>query len=234
MTTISELESNSCDFIHDESFAGINDDPMTYVSELAPRVFEDNRGTFAEVFKGDLSWIKQVNRSVSHPGVVRGCHAQRGRWCQSKLVEALTTPIFDFIVDARPDSATFGTSKMYRLDPLKQNKLFVPRGFLHSFLVPLRAQVDAVFMYYCDNKFNKDSELCINPKSILDNRLGSLRSWCYSDPLVDAEFHEAVDGSDDDRIYSEKDLSGLDYDEWMNKIKTAYADGNLEEAIWYK
>lgn len=234
MTTINNLENDTMTFIRDESFAGIGDDPMTYVSELTPRVFEDGRGSFSEVLKGDLSWIKQVNRSVSHPGVVRGCHAQKGKWCQSKLVESLSVPIFDFIVDARPDSTTFGVSKMYRLDPFKQNKLFVPRGFLHSFLVPLRSQIDAIFMYYCDNEFNKDSELCINPKSVLDSRICSLRSWCYSDSLVDAEFHEAIDGSDDDRIYSEKDLSGMDYDEWMNKIKSAYSNGNLAEALWYK
>jgi len=66
-----------------------------------------------------ISWVKQINRSVSKGGTVRGCHAQRGKFCQGKLVEALNAKIYDIITDARPDSKTFGVSNVYILDPVE-------------------------------------------------------------------------------------------------------------------
>lgn len=85
---------------------------------VCPKVFSDNRGTFSEVLVGSsLESIKQINRSTSCQWTVRGFHAQRAPMCQAKLVEALTIPIYDIIVDARPDSKTFGTIAAYLLDP---------------------------------------------------------------------------------------------------------------------
>lgn len=74
------------------------DIPRSRVFELLPDVYRDNRGFFLEVLKhkdgpldvchwyGNMSWIKQINRSVSGPGVARGLHAQSGAFCQGKLV----------------------------------------------------------------------------------------------------------------------------------------------------
>ena len=107
-----------------------------------------------------------MNRSSSSKYTVRGCHAQYGKFCQGKLVEALTEKIYDIITDSRPDSKTYGLSKIYILDPLKQNKLWVPRGFLHAFVVP-NAKSNAIFQYFCDNVYNKPSEIGINPLTIL-------------------------------------------------------------------
>jgi len=102
------------------------------VFEIFPNVFKDNRGYFCEVLKdqcawssngnfplwlSNLGWIRQVNRSKSHGKTVRGCHAQKGQYCQGKLVQALTAKIYDIITHARPDSKTFGVSKAFVLDP---------------------------------------------------------------------------------------------------------------------
>lgn len=98
-------------------------------------------------------------------------HAQAGAHCQSKLVEALSLPIYDIITDARPDSKTFGTTAIYCLDPVKQNKLYVPHGFLHGFAVPKNEKSNnyAMFMYYCDKTYYHDSEIHVNPMSLLPN-----------------------------------------------------------------
>ena len=218
----------------DECFCSFKDDPRSAVIEFTPKVFPDSRGWFSEVMKGDLSWIKQINRSSSTANVVRGCHAQRGEWCQAKMVEAITEVIFDYIIDCRPDSASFGVSKIYRLDPAKQNKLFIPRGFLHAFIVPKNIKDNAVFTYYCDNTYNKESEICINPQSIIPRNIGILRTWCKENQEMDEMFHELVESSEDEWIYSEKDLKGLDYDLWMTTLKTAHDNGDFKTSLWYK
>ena len=225
---------DSVQMIADQCFYSFEDDPRSAVLELTPKVFNDSRGWFSEVMKGDLTWVKQINRSSSMPNVVRGCHAQKGEWCQAKMVEAINEVIFDFIIDARPDSKTFGTSKIFRLDPLKQNKLFVPRGFLHSFIVPKSAKTNAVFTYYCDNTYNKASEICINPKTIIPRNIGILRSWCKDNQELNEMFHEIVDSSEDEWIYSEKDLQGLDYGKWMLSLKTAYDNNDFKASLWYR
>lgn len=72
-----------------KTFGEINGDEKSKVFEIFPSVFSDNRGSFSEVLKSrgswpyeneplwfnDLTWIKQVNRSKSKGGTVRGLHA---------------------------------------------------------------------------------------------------------------------------------------------------------------
>lgn len=222
------------ELVIDEDFSSFPEDPRSRVLEIFPKVFSDPRGWFSEVLKGDINWIKQINRSSSCANVVRGCHAQKKEWCQAKMVEAINKVIFDFIIDARPDSASFGVSKVYRLDPIKQNKLFVPRGFLHAFIVPKGTTENAIFTYYCDNTYNKASEICINPQTIIPRNIGILRSWCKKDEEMSKEFKELVESSEDEWIYSEKDTKGLEYDLWMNTLKTAHANGDFETSLWYK
>lgn len=113
--------------IYDDGiFDNFEADQKSRVFEIVPDVFGDSRGSFSEVLKcredvpewmKTMTWIKQINRSVSSKNTIRGCHAQSGLFCQAKLVEALTTQIYDIIIDARPDSNTFGVSKAYLLDP---------------------------------------------------------------------------------------------------------------------
>lgn len=206
---------------------------------IYPNVINDNRGSFSEVlnienndiksipFMSSNSWIKQINRSISVPGVIRGCHAQKGRFCQAKLVEALTEELVDMIIDARPESKSFGTIGFFILNPILQNKLFVPRGFLHSFIVPKSSNSDAIFNYYCDNVYDKTSDLSINPQSVLKNiDLDSLKNDIHI--LIDSDINTFDFNS---YHYSDKDLNGLEYEKWMNQIKAEYeSTGNS----WWK
>lgn len=207
---------------------------------IFPRVIGDSRGSFSEVLKiesDDLqnvlfmkdscSWIKQINRSTSLPGIIRGCHAQKGKFCQAKFVESLTEELVDMITDSRPESKTFGLTSFFKLNPVIQNKLFVPRGFLHTFIVPKSANTDAIFNYYCDNVYDKSSDISINPKTILQYLdLNSIRDDI--DILIDSESNRFEYES---YTYSEKDLNGLNYNDWMVSIKNDYEKNNIS---WWK
>jgi dTDP-4-dehydrorhamnose 3,5-epimerase len=224
--------------IIDEIFDNINDNKFeaNSVLQFFPNVFNDSRGYFTEVLKDhindkdtseipiwltSLSWIKQINRSSSTSYTIRGCHAQKAPFCQGKLVEAINVKIYDIITDARPDSKTFGVSNIYVLNPHIQNKLWVPRGFLHSFAVPNIGEDKAIFQYFCDNVYNKESEICINPLSLLPKII--------EEADIDIQLFDIFD--QEELSISEKDKNGLDYETWMNEIKTEYEKTGK---VWYK
>lgn len=194
---------------------------------MYPKVFGDKRGFFTEVLTGDdVKSIKQINRSSSCQLAVRGLHAQAGAHCQSKIVEALTIPIYDIIVDARPDSKTFGLFGVYLLDPVKQNKLFVPHGFLHGFAVPKHeSEENAVFMYYCDETFCKESETHANPMTILPKIAEMLNGSPEHKKFVETMELESL------LVLSDKDLSSEDYDVQMGRFLDEYSKNNR---LWYR
>jgi dTDP-4-dehydrorhamnose 3,5-epimerase-like enzyme len=177
----------------------------------------------------NFGWIRQINRSLSSAGVVRGCHAQTGKFCQGKLVSALTEKIYDVITDARPDSDTFGVSKAYILDPAAQNMLWVPRGFLHAFCVPLTVKSPALFEYFCDNVYDKSSETGVAPASLLPkvaNGVSDMASTC------------GLPGYDDfinlfasDLKFSDKDKAAADYETWIGAVREKYEKTGK---AWYR
>jgi dTDP-4-dehydrorhamnose 3,5-epimerase len=226
--------------ITDEIFDNINNNKFeaNAVLQIFPNVFKDQRGYFTEVLKEhineyvkdkieiplwltSITWIKQINRSLSTSYTIRGCHAQKAPYCQGKLVEAINTKIYDIITDARPDSKTFGVSNIYVLDPNVQNKLWVPRGFLHSFAVPNIDEDKAIFQYFCDNVYDKESEICINPLSLLPK--------IVDEADIDVQLFDIF--NQEELSISEKDKNGLNYETWMNEIKTEYEKTGK---VWYK
>ena len=130
---------------------------------LEPRVFGDNRGYFFESYNKsafdaatglDVDFV-QDNQSFSSRGVLRGLHAQSGEFAQAKLVRVLQGEVLDVAVDARPDSETFGRHVAVLLSAENKRQLFVPRGFLHGFVV---LSDTAEFFYKCDNLYKKEAE----------------------------------------------------------------------------
>ena len=197
---------------------------------IFPKIFSDNRGSFSEVLVGDqLEGIRQINRSISDQWTIRGCHAQRAPKCQSKLVEALNLPIYDIITDARPDSKTFGLTEIYYLDPMKQNKLFVPHGFLHAFVVPPsidRPNDRACFMYYCDNTYSKENEIGINPMEIIP-KIVELKS---KDESTDLYNLVKMFKTPENFVLSKKDIEGKSYKEFMDEVSRDYQQS---KKLWY-
>ncbi|PRD46816.1 dTDP-4-dehydrorhamnose 3,5-epimerase [Sphingobacterium haloxyli] len=130
---------------------------------IEPRKFEDGRGYFFESFNERLfneltnttTRFVQDNQSYSTKGVLRGLHAQRDEYAQAKLVRVLQGKVMDVVVDARKGSPTFGQHITIELSDENSLQLFVPRGFLHGFVV---LSETASFFYKCDNYYNKHSE----------------------------------------------------------------------------
>ena len=107
---------------------------------LVPRPHHDSRGLFTRTFDAvvaaehgiDPNSFVQDSQSRSHRGVLRGLHGRSGRG-EAKLVRCAHGAVADVIVDARPESPTFGRHEMFRLDDETFTHLFVPPGMLHGF-----------------------------------------------------------------------------------------------------
>lgn len=149
--------------------SGLMEDSVFYVDSP---FFADSRGFFREVWKEDtlpgrfskFDWVKQTNMSVSHKYVFRGMHMQCNGHEQGKLVCCTSGEVIDVIVDMRPNSSTYRTLKTYNLNPYDGRMLWVPKGFLHGFL---SLRNESVFMYMCDEVYDKASECGANIDSVL-------------------------------------------------------------------
>ncbi|WP_286774793.1 MULTISPECIES: dTDP-4-dehydrorhamnose 3,5-epimerase [Sphingobacterium] len=135
---------------------------------LEPVKYGDSRGYFMESFNaktfneltGTNTHFVQDNQSYSTRGVLRGLHAQAEEHAQAKLVRVLQGEVIDVAVDVRRNSDTFGQYVAVNLSADNNLQLFVPRGFLHGFVV---LSETATFFYKCDNFYHKESECGVNP-----------------------------------------------------------------------
>jgi len=160
---------------------------------LEPTKYGDNRGYFFESFNsktfneltGTTTVFVQDNQSFSTRGVLRGLHAQAGEHAQAKLVRVLQGEVLDVAVDVRPGSATYGQYVAVNLSAENNVQLFIPRGFLHGFVV---LSETATFFYKCDNYYHKESECGIHP---LDAEVGIDWGLPIADILLSAKDKEA-------------------------------------------
>lgn len=150
---------------------------------ILPRVFEDERGFFMEVYKkedfkkiGINTEFIQENHSKSRFGVIRGLHFQRKPYEQAKLIRCVRGIIYDVIVDIRPNSSTFGKWISIILSEYNKYILYVPRGFAHGFAV-LSDYAEVV--YLVDNKYMPEYECGIiwNDKDLKIN-------WPIDNPIL--------------------------------------------------
>lgn len=157
---------------------------------IEPRVFNDARGYFFEVWKkeefekniGPIEFV-QDNESKSSYGVLRGLHYQKGAASQSKLVRVIKGKVLDVAVDIRKSSPTFGQHVMVELSDENKRQFFIPRGFAHGFLV---LSDEAVFTYKVDNHYAPQAEAGI----------------CWNDPAIGIDW--PIDPKD--VLTSEKDM----------------------------
>ncbi|WP_031425108.1 dTDP-4-dehydrorhamnose 3,5-epimerase [Flavimarina sp. Hel_I_48] len=168
-----------------------------------PDVFEDGRGHFYEAFNRadfhkntglDVDFVQQ-NQSKSAYGTLRGMHLQMGESSQAKLIRVIQGEVLDAVVDMRRDSPTFGKSYTVLLTAENRTQLFVPRYFAHGFLV---LKPETVFVYSCDNYYNKSADITLN----------------YKDPVAKIEWPE-IEG---DHILSEKDTLGLEFNAVIERM----------------
>ena len=162
------------------------------VLELTPRIFTDDRGTFAEVFKrslfqehtADVFPVLQINTSESVRNTLRGIHTSTTPPGQAKYVMCASGEIEDYVVDLRVGSPTFMKWTSVTLTSTLRNSVYIPAGLGHAFV----ARSDhATVVYACSSEYNPTNEFAVNP---FDVDLGI--NWCVSK---------------DDAIVSPKDMT---------------------------
>ena len=177
--------------------------PIDGLLLFEPRVFGDERGYFMETYNertfaegGIEATFVQDNQAASNYGVLRGMHLQTGEFAQSKLVRVISGEVFDVTVDLRRDSPTYRQWYGVYLSGENHLQLFVPRGFIHGYLV---TSEHAVFAYKCDNFYAPQAE----------------QGYRYDDPAFGIEWPE-VDG---EYTIAERDLGYSWFTEKNSAIK---------------
>jgi dTDP-4-dehydrorhamnose 3,5-epimerase len=147
------------------------------VMKIIPEIYEDNRGSFTEIFNEEYPKhaFVQDNISVSKEGVLRGLHYQVRR-PQGKLVTCLSGFVFDVVVDITPDSIYFGQWEGFMLNGFKKEQLWIPQGFAHGFYVSMG---DATIMYKTTDYYFPQGE-----RTILWNDPDLNISWNVLNPII--------------------------------------------------
>ena len=187
---------------------------MPGVLIIKPKRYDDNRGWFMETYNINnyIKGFKDAQDNISYTkkaGTIRGIHMQKEPWAQAKIVSCIQGKVLDVLYDLRPDSPTYLEKFTIELSQENNYQLYIPRGIAHGFQTLTN---DVIFMYKCDNLYNKESELCI---SYNDSNLNM--KWPIKDIIV-----------------SEKDKLGLTTQEYQNsqkKVLLIGASGMLGTAL---
>ena len=109
---------------------------------IQPHRLEDDRGSFSRFFcrkeflhHGLNTHIVQCSMSFNKlKGTFRGMHFQEFPLGEDKIVSCVRGSVIDFIVDMRPDSATFRETVTVELSDKNGCSIYIPRSFAHGFL----------------------------------------------------------------------------------------------------
>lgn len=127
--------------------------PLPGLIVIVPKVIQDYRGYFAEVYRKDalekcgidVNFVQNNQSFSKYVNVVRGLHFQTPPFAQDKLVRALRGRILDVAVDIRQGSPTYGRHFTLELSGENMKQLFIPKGFAHGF-VTLEDEVEVSYM----------------------------------------------------------------------------------------
>jgi len=141
---------------------------------FTPQVHSDDRGSFAEAFRGaefaaDLGYrldVAQANCSVSRRGVIRGIHYADVPPGQAKYVTCVAGAILDVVVDLRTGSPSFGKWEAVPLDAGTRRAVFLAEGLGHAFMA---LTDDATALYLCSTPYAPGREHGVDP---LDPAIG--------------------------------------------------------------
>ena len=149
---------------------------------IEPKVFSDPRGWFMESYSKKKTpqitcEFVQDNHSLSiEKGTLRGIHFQTAPMEQAKLVRCVRGALVDFVIDIRPDSATFKQWFKVELSAENKKQLFIPKGYGHAF-VTLTDNTE--IEYKADNYYSSEHDgtiLWSDPDLNID--------WGFDDPIL--------------------------------------------------
>lgn len=159
---------------------------LTEVIIIEGKRFEDERGFFSETFRNDefeeygIPPFVQENHSRSSPLCFRGMHYQLNPCAQGKLVRCVSGSIYDFVVDIRKDSPTYGKTIKINLTEHTNKMVYVPPGFAHGFFS--YGLKDVHVLYKVTSYYSPEHDRCI----------------CWSDPTFKITLGGHVNVSDKD------------------------------------
>ena len=158
-------------------------------------IFEDDRGSFSEIFnekvfnkEGLNNHFLQDNISFSKdPGTIRGLHFQSNPFSQGKLLRVIKGSIEDFFIDFRRSSSTYEKFSLIKLS-YETGSIYIPKGFAHGFCT---LEKDTIVMYKVDQIYSKKHEGGIrwddnffkinwslnNAMPIISEKYANLPSW---------------------------------------------------------
>jgi dTDP-4-dehydrorhamnose 3,5-epimerase len=134
----------------------------------------DDRGFFARAFCEDdfrrhglATHFSQANNSFSaRRATLRGMHYQLPPKAETKLVRCIRGSLYDFIIDLRDGSPTFGQSFGAELSAENRRMMYVPKGFAHGFMT-LADETEA--FYLVDEVYSAEHERGIRYDDITFN-----------------------------------------------------------------
>ncbi|MGN6272325.1 MAG: dTDP-4-dehydrorhamnose 3,5-epimerase family protein [Protaetiibacter sp.] len=142
--------------------------------EFTPVIHADARGSFLEFYRfealqdavGHRLDVRQGNISVSARGVLRGVHYALVPPGQAKFVHAVVGAFYDYVIDLRIGSPTFGAWDRVLIDDVDRRAVYLAEGLGHA-LVSLADGSTA--SYLTSTVYTPERELTIDP---LDPELG--------------------------------------------------------------
>jgi dTDP-4-dehydrorhamnose 3,5-epimerase len=169
---------------------------------IEPKVFQDERGSFAETYKysefagmGIKEYFVQDNYSKSSKAVLRGLHFQKNPHAQGKLVRCIKGKIFDVAVDIIKGSPAFGKWVGAELSEGNNLMLYIPSGFAHGFVV-LSGAADVI--YKCTREYSTEDD-----RGIIWNDPDLDIRWPVRDPVLSEKDknHPLLKDADNNFVY---------------------------------
>jgi dTDP-4-dehydrorhamnose 3,5-epimerase len=171
---------------------------------IEPRVFNDGRGFFLELYKhsdfaaaGIGAHLVQDNLSQSVRGVLRGLHYQRLPKAQGKLVICIRGVIYDVAVDIRRGSPHYGKWVGLEISGENRRMIYIPPGFAHGFQV---LSETAEVMYKCTDEYSPGDD-----RGIIWNDPEINVAWPLAGPLLSGkdEKHPVLRDADHNFVFKD-------------------------------
>ena len=128
----------------------------------------DSRGSFtkilsfAEICSLPRFELREVFRTFSTEGTIRGMHLQVGIAENWRLIQVVSGSVFDVLIDLRRDHSTYRQVRKYSLSASRPQTLIVPPGVAHGF----QALTDTEILYLTSHQYEASLDTGVNPFSI--------------------------------------------------------------------
>lgn len=130
---------------------------------IEPRLFEDDRGHFCELYSPAAFAAEGLAAEVTQSavawnrrkGILRGLHYQLSPYAQTKLVRCTRGAVYDVVVDLREGSPTYRRWLAVELTPMPLRLLYIPEGLAHGYQA---LEDDTEICYQIAGAYNQGSE----------------------------------------------------------------------------